>query len=260
MAKKPKPTTPKNAETVKKPIMIDSDEDVVEPTPEKNRKIISKKRKIIQILSSDSEEEFTNKPKQPKEKERNGFSNLKPIDSLKNVFGDAPVKQAKVVPIAKPDKIETPTTTAKKAKNKKQKKVETEIGVHNDKAFEKTLLELDEDILIDNLDLLDQTVEEALAKANTNSPTKDSHTQSSLMSPKGSFIIVLVILHFQIEFICIFAGQTPNRKRKISENESGMDPDEERYEKRRQSAALYQRYLNRGGPRHRGSKEMPEVI
>lgn len=35
--------------------------------------------------------------------------------------------------------------------------------------------------------------------------------------------------------------------------------DEERHERRIASAALYKSYLNRSGPKHLGSKEIPEV-
>lgn len=35
--------------------------------------------------------------------------------------------------------------------------------------------------------------------------------------------------------------------------------DEERFERKRHSAALYQKYLNRSGPKHLGTKDMPEV-
>lgn len=37
-----------------------------------------------------------------------------------------------------------------------------------------------------------------------------------------------------------------------------MDPDQERYERRVQSAMLYQKYLNRGGPQHHGEKKLPK--
>ncbi|XP_045760697.1 replication factor C subunit 1 [Maniola jurtina] len=40
-------------------------------------------------------------------------------------------------------------------------------------------------------------------------------------------------------------------------NESALT-DEERHERRRHSAALYKNYLNRSGPKHLGSKEIPE--
>lgn len=189
MGKKSKPNSAKVVETAKKPVILDSDEDVIDPTPEKNKKQMAKKRKI-HVLSSDSEDE-SNKPKLLEGKGKNGTSNLKPVDSLKNVFGDAPVKQAKVVPMTKSQKNDT-ATSAGKPKNKKQKKVITELGVHDDEAFEKTLLDLDEDIFIENLDVLDKTIDEALAK--DNSPAKDSQKHSSVVSPTGNTAVVFYIL------------------------------------------------------------------
>ncbi|CAH0722946.1 unnamed protein product, partial [Brenthis ino] len=49
------------------------------------------------------------------------------------------------------------------------------------------------------------------------------------------------------------------KKRKLDKslNESVLS-DEERHERKRYSAALYQKYLNRSGPKHLGSKEIPE--
>lgn len=46
---------------------------------------------------------------------------------------------------------------------------------------------------------------------------------------------------------------------KIELNFSALT-DEERHERKMYSAALYQKYLNRSGPKHLGTKEMPEVI
>lgn len=56
-----------------------------------------------------------------------------------------------------------------------------------------------------------------------------------------------------------YAVDTPNRKRKHSEGDDTVDNDQDRYEKKRHSAILYQRYLQRGGPKHHGSKEVPKV-
>lgn len=36
--------------------------------------------------------------------------------------------------------------------------------------------------------------------------------------------------------------------------------DEERHERKRFSVQLYKNYLNRSGPKHHGSKEVPEVF
>ncbi|XP_050684593.1 replication factor C subunit 1 [Leptidea sinapis] len=47
------------------------------------------------------------------------------------------------------------------------------------------------------------------------------------------------------------------RKHNTSLNESVLS-DEERYERKRHSAALYQKYLNRSGPKHLGAKEIPD--
>ncbi|XP_063394137.1 replication factor C subunit 1 [Cydia fagiglandana] len=48
-----------------------------------------------------------------------------------------------------------------------------------------------------------------------------------------------------------------NKKFEKSLNESVLT-DEERYERKRHSAALYQKYLNRSGPKHLGAKTIPE--
>lgn len=53
---------------------------------------------------------------------------------------------------------------------------------------------------------------------------------------------------------------TKKRKAKPMPSEDETITDEERFERRRQSAALYQQYLKRGGPPKPGSKEIPKVI
>ncbi|KZC12208.1 Replication factor C subunit 1, partial [Dufourea novaeangliae] len=47
-------------------------------------------------------------------------------------------------------------------------------------------------------------------------------------------------------------------KKKSPKKTEGLDIYEERVEKKKQSAAIYQQYLQRGGARHPGSKEIPE--
>lgn len=54
-------------------------------------------------------------------------------------------------------------------------------------------------------------------------------------------------------------GSTP-KKQKIEHSDSGIDPDQERFEKKRYSAMLYQKYLHRGGPKNHGQKELPKVL
>lgn len=71
---------------------------------------------------------------------------------MEDAFGSAPVKQKKV-------------ELVKKTENKKV----TELEVHHDPAFEKTLLDLDDDILDQNADVLFNTIEETLAKDDSTS-------------------------------------------------------------------------------------------
>ncbi|KAI5635826.1 ATPase family associated with various cellular activities (AAA) domain-containing protein [Phthorimaea operculella] len=50
----------------------------------------------------------------------------------------------------------------------------------------------------------------------------------------------------------------PKKKKMDKSLNESVLTDEERHERRMQSAALYKSYLNRSGPKHLGSKEMPE--
>lgn len=55
-------------------------------------------------------------------------------------------------------------------------------------------------------------------------------------------------------------SESSSKKLKLEHNDSGVDPDQERHEKRRYSAMLYQKYLHRGGPKHHGQKDLPKVL
>lgn len=133
--------------------MIQSDdEDVIPETPPQKEKNVPSKKRKIQILSSDSEEEKDHKSKAHKQKKKDDSpkKTLKPCNNLKDAFGSTPVKQKK---------IET-----KKPQVEEQAR-KSELKVHDDPAFEKTLLDLDDDLLEQNADILDKTIEEALALA-----------------------------------------------------------------------------------------------
>lgn len=172
----------------------DSDEDETPNTSNDTSK--TKKRKTnVKAFLSDSEDE-SSKSKTPEKlkinnSKENKKNNLKPV-KIEDVFGKSPVKQTKV-----PDKPKT----------------KTELDFHEDDDFEKTLIELDEETLINNANVL----------------------------------------------------KTPNNKTKrrpsdvVNLNDSGVDPDQDRFEKRKQNYANYQRYLNRGKPVHLGQKEYPKV-
>lgn len=138
--------------------MIQSDdEDVIPETPPQKAKNVSSKKRKVQILSSDSEEEKEHKPKARKQQKKDDSpkKTLKPCNNLKDAFGSTPVKQ-------------------KKIKAAKPQVEEQEAKVHDDLAFEKTLLDLDDDLLEKNADILDKTIEEALAKNGEHSKKNDS--------------------------------------------------------------------------------------
>lgn len=139
-----------------KPVIQSDDEDVIPETPPQKEKPAPSKKRKIQVLSSDSEEEKLHKPRSQKEKKINEApkKNLKPLNNLESAFGNAPVKQKKVEVVKKKEK--------------------TELEVHDDPAFEKTLLDLDDELLEQNADALDKTIEEALAKNGQTSKLNES--------------------------------------------------------------------------------------
>uniref|UniRef100_A0A6P7FBV7 Replication factor C subunit 1 n=1 Tax=Diabrotica virgifera virgifera TaxID=50390 RepID=A0A6P7FBV7_DIAVI len=149
-------TTPSKAANQKKKSkrLIDSDEDVIESTPEpcKVKSFSSKRKPEAVLLSSDSEED---KPKKPVKDP----TKLKPIN-IDDVFSSKPIQQAKIKELPKGEAVIVEHKD--KSHKHKKKKTKTEIGVHEDEAFEKTLMELDDDLLADNLDILDKTADDAL--------------------------------------------------------------------------------------------------
>lgn len=156
--------------------VIDSDDnDVVESTPEKNRsKAVVNKCKNAVIIS-DSEEDSKQKKTSPNKTTDKHTSHLKPVN-INDVFGKTPIKQSKVEIVPK---INVDKSKLVEKKQKKNRKLKTEIGVHDDEDFEKTLLDLDDDVLLQNADILDKTIEEALQKNNV-----DDNNKSSKKTPK----------------------------------------------------------------------------
>lgn len=51
-----------------------------------------------------------------------------------------------------------------------------------------------------------------------------------------------------------------SKKTKLEHIDSGVNSDQEKHEKKRYSAMLYQQYLHRGGPKNHGQKHLPKVI
>ncbi|KAI4465725.1 chromosome transmission fidelity factor 18 [Holotrichia oblita] len=185
--------------TKKRTIVLDSsDDEVVAASPAEVKKRVISKTKKRKIIDSDSDDE-NKRLKANKGNITDGKNNLKKVNAV-DVFGSTPVKQAKV--------------------EKKEHYTEKDVKTN-----------LDNDMLLDNINVLDKTIEEALNNAND--------SMSSNKTTKA----------------------TPSRKRKSKDEEeedTGIDKDLERYEKRRHSTLLYQKYLNRSGPAHHGSKEYPK--
>ncbi|GLV41620.1 Germ line transcription factor 1 [Carabus blaptoides fortunei] len=235
-----------------------SSDDVIPGTPQASKKITVKtgkdagrsKRRRIVAHSSDSEtEQSTGNNKSTNEKLRvkvkqkaassvnktkeNGSSAVTVIEKKKLIsplaaFGDGPVKQSKV-----------------------NKHHGTEVNIHGDEDFDKTLLELDEEQLLKQC-VNTSTVKEVLTSPRVVVPIVDKKPEFSAQTSTPH-------KHKSQDDSKQNTTKTPTHKRKTSDSEeSGMDPDQERHEKKRMSAMLYQKYLNRSGPAHLGSKWIPK--
>ncbi|GJQ69768.1 Gnf1 [Trypoxylus dichotomus] len=208
---------------------------VISKKPSQNT-VVSSKKRTITIDSSDDDviavtpiaakEKIKANKRSPKD-EKN--VKLRKVDAA-DIFGSTPVKQTQVEKKeVKPDNSSKTPGKSKTKTKAKTSKLETELGIHDDPEFEQSLLDLDNDMLLDNVNVLDKTIEEALSD-----PSNSMSTNTE-------------------------AKSTPTRKRKVDDEEdTGVDKDQERYEKRRHSAMLYQKYLNRSGPAHHGAKEYPK--
>ncbi|KOB71788.1 putative replication factor C large subunit, partial [Operophtera brumata] len=187
-----------------------------------------------------------------------------------NLFGNGPIKRTEPV-VKKPE--------PKVSKN-------TETGIHSDDDFEKSLLEIDDlDVIIEQND---KPVPEPLCKKEVSdqSFSKDKKPKHSLStfkpktenndknSIKTSTEYDVKQKHLETkkivdnkkkeikdtkkrkfeEFLESDNKEEANKKKKIID----ILTDEERYERKMHSSALYQKYLNRTGPKHLGAKDMPE--
>lgn len=176
----------------------------------------------------------------------------KKIVSLFEAFGNEPVKQTKV---------------------EKPIKQNAELSTHDDEDFEKTLLDLDETELLQNLEQLSgQIKENEKNKRKRKSSTSDNEKRRSLSKEReeknksndsdiNKKKTPTKSRKSPAKSVNSPSTSTPkstsSRKRKTSEHDESMT-DLERYEKKRYSAMLYQKYLNRSGPAHHGSKWLPK--
>ncbi|XP_030754846.1 replication factor C subunit 1 [Sitophilus oryzae] len=282
----------------------DVDISMVETTPVKPQsKKTSRIKHKAYVISSDSEDDIKSKSPEKKKAKSSHSPKLTPVN-IEDVF-NKPIKQTQPEVIATEKKENVVKVTPKKpTKTNKNTKKNTELGIHANKDFEKTLMELDEDsddtILLDNMEMLDKTIEEALLEGNKEGSTsvikdqthedklkeKFSKKQQRNGSENESTFNKEAILNEKLEekredSTSVIKDQiredklqektpkkrqrkksenesTPNKKQKFEYTDSGIDADQERWEKKRHSAALYQQYLHRGGPKHQGEKEYPK--
>ncbi|OWR43032.1 putative replication factor C large subunit [Danaus plexippus plexippus] len=242
----------------------DEDSDVIPESP--NVQVTNKKkqsRKKRQIQEDSDEEIFSASNK----KKNSPIKILKEVKAA-NLFGSAPIKRTE--PIVK------------------RIKKETELTIHSDEEFEQSLIQLDEKINQEIQATKEIPDETSMKKEDLVKDKKDDRSEKliedvtnnkkrklnkSLNEGHGDNNKAEVNKKMKKDFSEFIengedlnksepAQESPEskqKKRKLDKslNESVLS-DEERYERKRQSAALYQRYLNRSGPKHLGTKEMPE--
>ncbi|XP_050306899.1 replication factor C subunit 1 [Anthonomus grandis grandis] len=256
----------------KKPVKIldSDDEDIVENTPEKTAVKQPVKRRA-HVLSSDSEEDGKAKKKsskspsqkakgsssekkkaQSKKDEKPNLKKLKPVDID---FFNKPIKQTQVKQMQKEDKSSS--------KDEKTKIAINEGRIHNDKAFEETLKHLDEDdgddtddtILLDNLDLLDKTIEEAMKADEENTAKKSNKKSKTEVLEKK--VKEEKITPKKRPRKTSESTPTPKKKQKLEQTDSGID-EWAKIDRKYNAAGMYAAYLHRGGPKNHGEKVYPK--
>ncbi|XP_018326325.1 replication factor C subunit 1 [Agrilus planipennis] len=222
------------------PIEVSSDEDVISETPAKVKVKLTnlKKRKVI-LSDSDSDRESKKNTKRSKTANDNPGIELKKVN-VEDILGSTPVKQSEVK--IKPKNEEEIAANVSQSKKTPKKKLKTEVGIHNDEDFEKSLLELDEDFLLNNVDELDKTIELEFNK------TQEELTTGNLKIDKDEKDIKTPGKR----------KKSPAKPKKSPFKNTHVETDQDRYDRKVHSAVSYQNYLHRGGPPHHGSKELPK--
>ncbi|XP_021704728.1 replication factor C subunit 1 [Aedes aegypti] len=279
-AKKPDPPKESSSSSgsSKRKVIVDSDEEPEDrnkksvPTPERSSSH-NKKRRVIDSDDEDSKKSpAKKKSSSSSSSSKPDLTKLKPVDAA-DFFSSAPVKRKEV---PKPTK----------------KAIKEEIEIHSDEEFEKTLLGLEEVIPETPEPVKKKVVKESPAKKKDDSSSKKLDKESPAKKKEESSVKKLdkespakkketnghghhedkqkdekkktptpekkkkekpVVVKTESTSD---GGTTPKSSKK-SANESILT-DEERYERKRMSAALYQKFKNRQGPANPGSKEIPK--
>ncbi|KAK7872824.1 hypothetical protein R5R35_006700 [Gryllus longicercus] len=230
------------------------------PNQESNDIKKSKKRPII--IDSDSDESVEIIPKKKKENTANKKSGtvkkrveiLKPVDAS-DLFGSEKIKRSEA----------KPALVCKESKNKSKSPKECE-QIHFDDDFEATLCQID------------QLEDEVLSKNDVHKNVPDGKETKPKISPDGSKPSGKTVEKKQNS--SPEAKEKKHYEKKLSENKNkevvtekdlkketpkkaanlneSLGSPADPVEKKRQQALSYMKYLQRGGPKHLGSKEVPK--
>ncbi|XP_058058148.1 replication factor C subunit 1 [Anopheles bellator] len=228
----------KTPNSKRKAILVSDDEEAHTPRPtqrteaESNKSTAAaKKRRVIE--SDDERSPVKNKPVEVKP----NISKLKPVN-VSDVFSSAPVKRVDLPKIPKKKTLEPIEQLQQEADDDEvipetpppAKKSHRKDQNGNDREVEKLRTP-------EKKEKLASTVEKKSKPVETNTPdVKESPKAATSKGRKRS---------------------DPDSSRSKDLNESVLT-DEERYERKRVSAILYQKFKNRQGPANPGSKEIPE--
>ncbi|XP_050354909.1 replication factor C subunit 1 [Nymphalis io] len=252
----------------------DEDSDVIPESPDVQIAQKKKQNRKRRQIKDDSDDEIFTTQKKKVTPAKPELKEVKPAE----LFGSVPIKRS--APLVK--------------KSKKK----TETGIHSDEEFEQSLLQIDEINVIknqmtspdkdqvikkkdeteinekkltENHDVIDKeklkskntndtkasTSKRKLDKSNIEDESQIELTSQKTEKVKKDFSEFIDYEEHHDNTEQIYQPKSKKRKMDKSLNESVLT-DEERHERKRYSAGLYQKYLNRSGPKHLGSKEMPE--
>ncbi|XP_033225269.1 replication factor C subunit 1 [Belonocnema kinseyi] len=291
-----KPSTSKPSASRKGPVISSDEDDEKSSKIQKKSKITEKKRRKHALSDSEDEEIVVKKIKNEK-KESISPKNHKVITPAELFGKTPIKREAAPKVVRKPKEPQDNKIVGKKSrKSKKNKKeVKPEIGFHDDD-LDSSLVELDEEEIVKSLAAA-EAKKLAETKSSNGDPEKPEETNDSKVEEKEKETPTVSTVSEKIEKQEVkkepkkstdsspeksklkeensLGPKTSGVKRKSNNKHSKLEIDvnekgskkaklnesadmfEEIIEKKKQSAALYQQFLQRGGARNPGSKEIP---
>lgn len=215
--------SPAPATKKRKALVISSDEDEIPASPQvsKHGKELKKSRKVLETKSPRNENGHnTKKPSLSKLKDASASEVKKPLKRVNpsDLFG------------GETKRVEAP-------KPKERSLIEME-----DEAIDRSLMDVDEETEVNkSIAVISPSPKKANKVSNPESSRKRNTEEPKTTSAKKS------------------KASTPRAKaEKHSDLETSVLTDEERHERKRMAAALYQKYKNRSSCLNPGSKEIPK--